>query len=883
MRLTEDRKQNAANMRYGQGRRMYSALSILFFLSGIFGMLMAVGTVDGVEYEKRLVYSTAAALCIVLWLLARLARPVLPWVLDIVVLADGYFILSDVVNIAEELRSIGYNASNMHEEALKHAEDVTKVMLLFTIALVVLLFAFEFVLESHIVSVVLTTALLVLAPVLGVKLSLLNLLLFAVFLFCLMAMHVTGRGRGRSLTEERRVGLSGYIGLVTAIVTSLAFLAAVPITSRYKEQLYEFVFQAEENVSSLSRSISRRLNLGRNSGYINRGNNYRSDAPVIHLDFDKLPEDAVYLKTFAGDGYDSRQWTASDEMAFYRGVAAVMADGSMTEEEAAAAAWTAYFMMNRVMSGFDDNIYELRIKHLRPGEAGAYRPYFALDSEKPEGVDESYSVSEMGRLTLAGTLPPEPSDEELSALDLYRRINTVSLDTAKQMYTSVTAPLPRLRELVADNPLQTVEEITAFIIYTLHSTCKYTTTPGHAPMNADIAEYFLFESKRGYCQQFAAVATLMYRLYGVPARYATGYRVQLQDVRLNEGGGFGMDVSDAFSHAWPEIFLDGYGWTPIEVTPGANGEVLARYPGISTERLMSLMDEHGWRLAIEADGDGGDGGTGNEAETLDGQAEDETGNADGQDPEEALDMPETDAGEMNPDETGPDGAALGETVTAAVPPPDGGADGSDTTLEGETGPDGNRQAPADDPGRDPTNPDFSEGDGGTEKSGSGWKGLIDSFLSFLWTMLKILLRLAALAAVLAAAAFGILRFRRYRIRTLQAMDARTCGASYMSLLHFCGLLKEYEGVEPDFARRLEEAMESVGEDKAGTWAEEMSKRLTAAAFGPVGDHGGAEGGSTGQSDHAAEGMRVIYFHTLKKLSNNAGPLKRIWLWLYYGA
>ncbi len=886
MVFSEGKIKSNTNAVYGQGRRMYSVLSVLFFLSGIFSILMAVDSVEGVEYERQLVFSAAAILCIVLWLFACFARHIMPWILDAVVIIAGYFMLSDLINIAEELRSIGYNASNMHEEALLHAEDVTKAVLLLTISLVVLLFAFEFVLETHMISFLLATGVLILAPILGVKLSLLNLLLFAVFLFGLMAMHVTGRGRGRSLTEERRTGLSGYIGLIAALITALLFFVAVPFTVRYKEQLYEFVFQAEENVTSLTRNINRRFRAMRSSGYINRGNNYRNDDLVVHINFNKLPEDAIYLKTFAGDSYDSRQWTASDEMAFYRNVAAATAEGK-SEEEAAADAWTAHFMMNRIMSGFDDNVYELKIKHLREGETGVYRPYFALNTEREEGVDESYAVSDMNRLVPAGTLPPEPSADETAALDMYRRINVASLNIANQMYTSVDVPLTRLRELVADNPLQSVEEVTAFIIYILHSNCRYTTTPGHAPMNADIAEYFLFESKRGYCQQFASVATLMYRLYGIPARYAAGYRVQLEDVKLNEGGGFSMDVSETFSHAWPEIFLDGYGWTPIEVTPGENGEVIAEYPGMSTEMLMSLMDEHGWRLAVTTENTGRLGDDDSDPDSIVGAATGDSEASEKGHTAEPPELSEANQAEMNPDETDPSAAASIENMTDAAS-----AEGDGSRAD-ESGGTRNRM------GFEESDPDLSDmsdemgtrtdaadgtADGSKDQSGHRWKKLVDGILSVLKILVKIILWLVAIFAVIAAAALGVLRFRKHRLGKLRTMGAKKCGECYMDLLHFCGLLKEYEGVEPDFAAKLEEVMDAIdASEPTGAWTAEMAKQLAAAAFGPeeqctvhTPEHNGTE-------SQAAEGMRGIYFFTLKKVAGTVSPLKKSWLWLYYGA
>lgn len=89
-------------------------------------------------------------------------------------------------------------------------------------------------------------------------------------------------------------------------------------------------------------------------------------------------------------------------------------------------------------------------------------------------------------------------------------------------------------------------------------------TPSMSP-GEDFVTHFLTEG-RGYCIHFATAGTLLLRMQGIPARYVTGYVVQLD----SRGRGQALD-SDA--HAWVEIYLDGYGWYPVEMTPGyAGGE-----------------------------------------------------------------------------------------------------------------------------------------------------------------------------------------------------------------------------------------------------------------------------------------------------------------------
>lgn len=84
------------------------------------------------------------------------------------------------------------------------------------------------------------------------------------------------------------------------------------------------------------------------------------------------------------------------------------------------------------------------------------------------------------------------------------------------------------------------------------------------PQGEDFVGYFLTTSHRGYCMHFASAATLMLRYLGIPTRYTAGYTA---DVRAGET----VSVPDENSHAWVEVYIGGYGWQPVEVTPGFEG------------------------------------------------------------------------------------------------------------------------------------------------------------------------------------------------------------------------------------------------------------------------------------------------------------------------
>jgi len=81
-------------------------------------------------------------------------------------------------------------------------------------------------------------------------------------------------------------------------------------------------------------------------------------------------------------------------------------------------------------------------------------------------------------------------------------------------------------------------------------------------------------TKRGYCVQFATAMVMMSRAAGIPARMAIGF---LPGTKAK--GVWTVKASDA--HAWPELYLDGIGWTRFEPTPSRGAPPAYAIPATS--------------------------------------------------------------------------------------------------------------------------------------------------------------------------------------------------------------------------------------------------------------------------------------------------------------
>jgi hypothetical protein len=82
-----------------------------------------------------------------------------------------------------------------------------------------------------------------------------------------------------------------------------------------------------------------------------------------------------------------------------------------------------------------------------------------------------------------------------------------------------------------------------------------------APSRSDDAVWDFLQSKKGYCVHFSTAMAMMARTLGIPARVGVGFLPGESD----RNGSY--IVTGHESHAWPELFFEGYGWVRFEPTP----------------------------------------------------------------------------------------------------------------------------------------------------------------------------------------------------------------------------------------------------------------------------------------------------------------------------
>lgn len=198
-------------------------------------------------------------------------------------------------------------------------------------------------------------------------------------------------------------------------------------------------------------------------------------------------------------------------------------------------------------------------------------PYNAIDTDAiiPERIKNNYASYKQ--------LKEREKIYRQYVYDKYTKLPDKGLEKIKARYKNI-----KDREFQFRDYDRYIEQVRSDIC----CNTEYSLAPGKTPKNKDFVEYFLYENKKGYCCHYAAAATVIFRAMGIPTRYVEGYVIRTNDYDFDSKMGEYIitdssnymnnyqnrhlaviaNVKDSNAHAWTEIYVDGYGWIPLEVT-----------------------------------------------------------------------------------------------------------------------------------------------------------------------------------------------------------------------------------------------------------------------------------------------------------------------------
>lgn len=153
-------------------------------------------------------------------------------------------------------------------------------------------------------------------------------------------------------------------------------------------------------------------------------------------------------------------------------------------------------------------------------------------------------------------------------------------------YTQLPSTLPaRVHALAQEiagglsTPYERVEAVQGW----LRANTEYDLDIPPDPPGVDAVDHFLFERRRGYCEQIASSMVVLLRSLGIPSRLVTGYGPGSR----NPFTGY-FDVRGSDAHAWVEVLYPRSGWVAYDPTFGVPPAAPGRARFIAPEVMAAI-------------------------------------------------------------------------------------------------------------------------------------------------------------------------------------------------------------------------------------------------------------------------------------------------------
>lgn len=569
-------------------------MTLLFIFAGVYGIILSFKNITYISYNSILIFLLDAAFCIGLGLLLQFFRKKIILISSAIFggLILLFFIFYFMTDMGTVLR---YFTENSFASVSTNQTDVTSLALYISFWLIWIFYILEILAHNHIIPFLTILTWTLCSPLLGIEISINAMICMILFQMVFFVVNMTNTGSPKNyFSVSMHPALLRQSAFTIVIYFLVAFVAAFLSVNNHIDTLYTSVDTAENSVYQILNSLTGKKNGTIDNGKINSGNLYQTGTPEIELQLNTAPKETLYLYAFRGGDYIGNEWETNHDYSLMLSIS--------DRQNISLELINNYYYIKKFLNTYDINapeentftvsvltdlnynLTDLDTYYSKPlSKIGLFHGYeWNFYSRCDYELDYSLFRSDSGY-----------HDDILS----FRKSQNSYMQMIQSVYTQYPEEkLPRLNALCTDMSLSDVDEVTAYIVYILSNYASYTTTPGTANRNQDIIEYFLFENHKGYCVHYASAATLIYRMYGIPARYVSGYAISESDFSPQPDGSYIATVSDKQAHAWTEIYLENYGWVPVEFTPSDAGVISATYPGFTDTDMMEIFNKYGWTL-----------------------------------------------------------------------------------------------------------------------------------------------------------------------------------------------------------------------------------------------------------------------------------------------
>ncbi len=343
------------------------------------------------------------------------------------------------------------------------------------------------------------------------------------------------------------------------------------------------------------------------------------EVTVLKVALEKYPKYGSYLVGFYADVYDDGVWD-TDVKAFRKvcekaGFSPEMvSDGLIT----LAADRVAQYYGGDSLETLSSRTNNGWLYYAKANRIKAYLPYFAKTSAegirtegdsryiKEKAVTKlpfvlwNYDVEELVKIMFRGGETDKSWEKEPWELWYESYVTEAYLDVPKGM-EQVKKVAEEIRTYKRDYfSIEGKASVNFDRINKAHQVAdwmrnntSYSLELPELPKGSDPVEFFLGTSRQGYCMHYASASALILRELGVPARYVSGY-VAGSYKKNDVSGMHEATVLDSNAHAWVEIYLEGIGWIPVEVTKGYSVSPAGEWTYKQTENGSYRVVKENW-------------------------------------------------------------------------------------------------------------------------------------------------------------------------------------------------------------------------------------------------------------------------------------------------
>lgn len=348
-----------------------------------------------------------------------------------------------------------------------------------------------------------------------------------------------------------------FIGIIT--VCFILSLITGKVTHKrifaHSGKVLERQHKIEKEAKVIAEAVKNRIS-GGEDGYLDNKSPDQTGRSVFRIETDKKPQNNIYIKNFSKDIYENGMWKSFKEEPPVTG----------TDTYNSFKSYIASRKHTFVSSDWTDEVDNFNmdiIPDWKFGSKNTFIPY--MYNINNEGYQ--FNCYNMQNWMMQYILSIYTGELEVYGIKDNKEYTSFVYDK----YLQVPENLTRLRSF-ADG-IFTWDDIGGMCVSVKNAICKdtrYSQNLDDVPYGQDYIEYFLFRQKKGYCEHYATAGTILLRLKNIPARYVSGYFIRPSEFRLETGESGGEKyvayVKDYNAHAWTEVYKEGFGWLPFDMT-----------------------------------------------------------------------------------------------------------------------------------------------------------------------------------------------------------------------------------------------------------------------------------------------------------------------------